>query len=402
MHVALVSRWYPPHTGFGGVAMHNHYLARALVRAGHRVTVVAARETADVPAVADDGGVRVLRVLDRDRPWLRRLPVVRRYARSAAQRRYSRRVAGVLEQLGRDDRPDVVEFADVGAEGYDYLRGRRRVPVVVRCHTPSFVLHRYYRPEEVPWARAGIEAREKACIARADGLTAPSADMADTIARECGLPAGRVEVIPNAVEVEPFVAAGGRRVGSDDCVILHVGRLDRGKGVEVLGQAIPEVLGRVPAARFVYVGADRPDGRGSTWRARLGDHFRARGVDGRVLFTGGVGPNELLDWYSRVDLAVVPSMIYESFSYTCAQAAAAGLPVVASRIGGIPDTIPDGVAGVLTEPGDAAGLAAALAGLAADPARRRALGAAGRRKAEAEFSSPAVAARVAAHYAAVR
>ena len=82
MHVALVCRWYPPHSGFGGVAMHNYYAARALVAAGHRVTVVAARWSADVPAVGQCEGVVVHRLLSRHRPWMHRLPLLGRHARS--------------------------------------------------------------------------------------------------------------------------------------------------------------------------------------------------------------------------------------------------------------------------------------------------------------------------------
>jgi glycosyltransferase involved in cell wall biosynthesis len=398
MHIALVCRWYPPHSGFGGVAMHNFYTARALVAAGHRVSVVAARWSADAPAVEQCDGVVVHRLLSRHRPWVHRLPVVGRHARGFVQGCYSRQVARALRELERSDPPDVIEFADIEAEGHAYLRGPAGCPVVIRCHTPAFVLHRYYRPEERPWATERIEARERACIGWAGALTAPSRDMARTIAAECGLPEGRVAVIPNALEVEPFVKAGrqaaGGRADGREVVILHVGRLDRGKGIAVLAEAIPEVLAEVPAARFVFVGQDRNDGQGGTWLARLDETLRRRGARDRVEFTGAVTQPELVAWYGRADVAVVPSLIYESFSYTCAQAAAAGLPVVASRIGGIPDTIPDNVAGIITDPGDARQLAAALVRLARDPDARRRLGAAGQEKAVREFNAPTVAAQL--------
>jgi starch synthase len=91
---------------------------------------------------------------------------------------------------------------------------------------------------------------------------------------------------------------------------------------------------------------------------------------------------------------VVPTLNYESFSYTCAQAMAAGKPVVASRIGGIPETVQDEVSGLLVPPGDPSELAAALIQLARDPARRCAMGEAGRAHARREFDAATVAARV--------
>jgi glycosyltransferase involved in cell wall biosynthesis len=395
MHLALVNRWFPPHTGLGGVAMHNYYLARSLVEAGHRVTVLAARWSPDVPAFEVAEGIKVHRLLVRHYPRLHRLPVAGRHMRSFLLARYSARVRRALRALEATDPPDVVEFADVEAEGHDYLRQRRRRQAVVRCHTPMFVLRRYHRPEERPWSTRRVEAREKFCIGRADGLTAPSRDMAQTIARECGVPEGCVAVIPNALDPAPFEEAGrlaaARTPGMDEVAVLHVGRMDRGKGMEVLGRAIPLVVREVPSVRFVLIGEDRPDGQGGTWRARLEALFRDRGVEDRVTFLGPLDQPEMTAWYGRADVAVVPSLIYESFSYTCAQAAAAGLPVVASRIGGIPETIEDGVAGILVDPGDVEQLAAALVRVARDAELRRRMGRAGRDKVRRDFAAAVVA-----------
>jgi glycogen synthase len=382
--------------------MHNYYLARALTKAGHRVTAVAARWSRDVPALEECEGVLVHRLLSEHRPRLHRLPMIGRRARAFVQWHYSRRVAKLLRDLDRSDPPDVVEFADIEAEGYAYLRQAQRRPVVIRCHTPVFVVDHYYQPEERPWNTERIEAREKFCIGFANALTAPSRDMARTIAVECGLPEDRIAVIPNALDVTPFLTSpqpnGASHVAEEVC-ILHVGRLDRGKGIAVLAEAIPQVLHEVPTARFVFVGQDRPDGHGSTWRHRLEEGLRSSKVMHRVAFAGPVAQPELIAWYRRADIAVVPSLIYESFSYTCAQAAAAGLPVVASRIGGIPETIPDNVAGIITEPGSAQQIASALICLARDGHLRRSMGAAGQEKAVREFNAPVVAQRMLNFYA---
>jgi glycogen synthase len=398
VHIALVCRWFPPHTGFGGVAMHFSYLARALVEKGHRVTVIAARWSPHVPPLEETDGICVRRLLFRHRSWMHRLPLAGRHMRSIVQARYSFRIRGMLVDLERSNPPDVVEFADVEAEGYAYLRRRRRCPVVVRCHTPMFVLGQYYQPEEMPWSIRNIEVREKYCIAHADGLTAPSRDMACTIARTCGLPQERIAVIPNALDIGPFEQVGRQadRCGTpaDEVVVLHVGRLDRGKGIDVLAEAIPLIVNEVRCARFIFIGDDRPDGHGGTWQARLRAKFRARGVSERVTFLGSLGQREMIAWYGRADIAVVPSLIYESFSYTCAQAAAAGLPVVASRIGGIPETIEDGSAGIIVEPGNVEQLASAIIRLARDPAQRRMMGRAGYEKASGDFVAQSVVQRI--------
>src|SRR5262249_43911226 len=185
VHIVLINRWYPRGgLGYGGIAAYNRALARALVRLGHRVTVIASRRSSDVPEFEEEDGVRIIRILVRDSSWIRRLPFLRRYARALGLLRYSARVARTLRQMQGVDAPDVVEFADVDAEGFVYLLRRRRARAVVRCHTPIFVLKRYHPAKEMQYGTGLTERLEKFCIRRADALTAPSHDMAHTIARE--------------------------------------------------------------------------------------------------------------------------------------------------------------------------------------------------------------------------
>jgi glycosyltransferase involved in cell wall biosynthesis len=392
MHIALVNRWYPPHTGYGGVAVYNYYLAHALVKLGHRVTIIAARWSEDVRALDDDNGVTVHRLLAPDHYRLRRLPLLKRYVRPLQQLLYSRKVARKLHQI---DQPDVVEFAEVNAEGFAYLRQSHQAGVVVRCHTPTFVLRNYYQAHEMDYDTTLTLAMEKFCIRRADTLTAPSQDMARTITRACRLSENSIAVIPNALDVDLFVPPKHRPATErNELTIIHVGRLDRAKGIEILAQAIPAVIKKFPQTRFIFVGEDRPDGRGSTWQQRLTTLFKQGGVDNHVVFTGGVDQPTLIDRYHQADMAVIPSILYESFSYTCAQAMAAGLPVVAARIGGIPETVDNEVSGLLVTPNHSAELAQAITRLAQDPALRAQMGRAGQQRAKQQFSADLVAGQV--------
>jgi glycosyltransferase involved in cell wall biosynthesis len=385
MHIVLANRWFPPHSGFGGVAMYNYYLSRALVQLGHRVTVISSRASADAPSQEEVDGVDVHRLLTRHPYRLHRLPFIGRYMRSIQELLYSYRVARRLRRLMAVDTPDVVEFAEVRGEGFAYLRRQDRVPVVVRCHTPTFVLRRYHRPDEMPYDTSLTEWMEKAAIRRADALTAPSRDMAETVARDCGLAAGRINVIPNALDVDLFSPDGPAEGKRDEVTVLHVGRLDRVKGIGVLARAIPSVVERAPDVQFVFIGAARSDHETATWGRRL-----ARAGEEQVTILGFLEEAEMRVWYQRADMAVVPSLNYESFSYTCAQAMAAGLPVVASRIGGIPETLDHGASGLLVEPGNVKALADALVRLVKEPNLSRNLGKAGQHKAAYEFDASRV------------
>ncbi len=369
--------------------MWNYALVRALTTLGHRVTVVTARHAEQIPAFEIRDGITFHRLLLRDRPRWRRIPLLGRYVREALQLAYARRVDKQLRILHRVQPFDVVEFADVNAEGFFYAR-RPETAVVVRCHTPTFVLKRYFQPAEMPYDTRLIGACEKDSIRRAVALTAPSRDMARVIADACALANGSICVIPNPLPAE-LLQAPAPPSKTDAFTALYVGRFERVKGIAILAAAIPRVVKQFPHARFIFAGYDRPTPRGTSQQAELEHQLVQAGARDNVEFLGAVEQAELAALYQTAAVCIVPSLLYESFSYTCAQAMAAGRAVIASRIGGIPETVTDGVTGLLFEPGDADALANAILELAENPARRIEMGEQGRAKAVREFDPMRVA-----------
>jgi glycosyltransferase involved in cell wall biosynthesis len=133
----------------------------------------------------------------------------------------------------------------------------------------------------------------------------------------------------------------------------------------------------------------------------LASFFAAQGLSDRVALRGFVAQNDLVALYHAADLCVVPSILYESFSYTCLQAMACARPVVATTMGGIPEVVIDGETGLLVPPGDAVGLAAALQRLIGDARLRSRLGRAGRERAVQLYAHRTVAQQNLAVYAEV-
>lgn len=368
-------------------------MAHAFCDLGHRVTVIATRSSEKIPAEREANGIHVQRLLVRDLYRLRRLPILGRYVRSAQQLLYSVRVNRALRELFLRDPFDMVEFAEVNAEGFFYARNPL-TPFVVRCHTPTFILKNYYTAREMPYDTAIISRAEKFLIRCASVLTAPSRDMARVISETTGVPLDRVAVVPNALTLTDFqLPNNSSPQHSNKITVLFVGRLERVKGVEVLAKAIPSVMGRVPAAHFVFVGDDLKSARGKSQRAELENYLSETNAHTHVEFVGGVDQATLLEWYRRADICVVPSLLYESFSYAAAQAMALGKPVIASRIGGIPETVDEGVNAILCDPDNAERLSDALVRLASDRDMRIAFGRAGRAKVEREFDAKKIAQR---------
>lgn len=390
MHIVLANQWFPPESGWGGVATYNYFIARAYRSMGHQVTVVASRTSPDLPAVQQSDGIRIHRLLVRDAYRLRRLPFVGRYIRPIQQLRYAATVDRVLRELHREQPIDIVEFADVNAEGFFYTR-TPQTAVVVRCHTPTFILARYYDRREMQFDTRIIGWCEKDMILRAHARTAPSRDMAQTVTAATGMPVERFSVVPNALGLDEFPNQPVSQSRRNTVSVLFVGRLERVKGVAVLAQAIPKIIANAPNVGFIFAGEDLRTARGTSQRAELEADFAVKGVQSHAEFTGAVDQATLINLYQRADICVVPSMLYESFSYTCAQAMAAGKPVVATRIGGIPETVDDGVSGIIVSPGNVGELAQATVRLACDPGLREQMGRAGRAKVAREFDAVHIA-----------
>jgi len=391
VHIALVNQWYPPESGSGGVAMHNYYLANACSKLGHRVTIIARRPSRDIPARSCVGGVSVLRISTPNLYRYRRVPLAGPHHRVLAALMYSWQVCRILAALHHQEPVDVVEFTDVNAEGFFWRQGWGRT-LAVRCQTPAFVLAQYYTPAESVYDPTLLGRAERQVIRRAEILFAPSQDMAAVISTACQLAPDRFHVIPNALDTQLF-SPRVRQRESREPTILFVGRLERAKGIQVLAQAIPQVCQHVPSVRFVIIGPDRPRPPDGSHRQFLEQSLAEYIASGHVELWGAISQPELIHAYHGADIGVVPSLLYESFSYTSAQTMACGLPVVASRIGGIPETLAQGACGLLVAPGSPRNLSEALIHLCRDPAKRRALGAAGRERAVTAFSSETVARR---------
>jgi glycosyltransferase involved in cell wall biosynthesis len=164
-------------------------------------------------------------------------------------------------------------------------------------------------------------------------------------------------------------------------MLLTVARLDaseRYKGMDLVIQALPQVLTAVPDTRYVIVG-DGDD------RPRLESLAQAVGVTEHVCFAGVKVGDELAKYYETCDVFVMPSRA-EGFGIVFLEAMAFGKPVIGGKHGGTPDVVRDGVTGFLVEYGDVDGLAARILSLLQDEGLQKQMGQAGRQYMEENFT----------------
>ncbi len=215
-----------------------------------------------------------------------------------------------------------------------------------------------YMPPPVGVERPGLRDRlayeivDAGLGRRSDALIIPSQALADEFTGRLRLPRQRITVIPNGVDRAPSVVPGGEEVGT-------LSLLEPVKDVSTFLRAAAILTGERPALRFLVAG----DGR---LRDALRREAAALGLTGVVDFPGFLERERALE---RLAVLVMPSVV-ENAPMAILEAMSAGVPIVASRTGGIPELVGD--TAQLVSPGDAPGFAAAIGSLLDDPRRARA------------------------------
>ncbi|HET9871162.1 MAG TPA: NAD-dependent epimerase/dehydratase family protein [Propionibacteriaceae bacterium] len=389
MHVALVSEHASPLAVLGGVDaggqnVHVAALAAGLAAGGERVTVYTRFDNLALPAqLRTAQGYDVVHVpagpaqpLPKDE-LLGHMPDFGRFLRGSWQQ----------------DRPDVVHahFWMSGVAAVE-AAGPLGIPVVQTFHALGSVKRRHQGSDDTsPSARIRLETELAQSVSRV--LATCSDEVAELV--RLGVPEDRVSVVPCGVDLDAFVprsrpeanepAEGSSRPTAR---VVTLGRLVPRKGFDTVIEAVAQL----PAVELLIAGGGPPAEAGTDLeRSRLLEVADRCGVGDRVRLVGQVQRADVPALLRSADV-VVCAPWYEPFGIVPLEAMACGVPVVATSVGGFLDTVVDRVTGLLVPPRDPEALAGALRTVLGSPQTRRAMGTAGRRRAEQRYSWTQVAA----------
>ncbi len=361
MRVLLAAQRFPP--AIGGVDRHVQALAERLPDEGIESVVV----TTD---------------LRTPRPWARfspaelppptRYPVFRHRPYFALPLPNDLGIVspGMLRRLGTEPGALIHAhgFAQFPTWAGALAAALRRLPLVVTPHSD---------PGRPHWGRAGFDALVRwGTLAPARRVIAET-EMERRFLVRIGVPADRLRVIPGGIDLSrcPPVPPGDRPP-TPRLRILFVGRVDFDqKGIDVLLEAAGRLARRTDLEWRIV---------GEIWvpRAELDDRCSRLSPSVRLTITGRRSETELDAEYRNADILVVPSR-FEPFGLVLLEGMARGLPIIASRVGGMPELVGESGSALWVPPGDPVALAEAIERLADDPALRRRMGSAGRPRAAA-------------------
>ncbi len=209
-------------------------------------------------------------------------------------------------------------------------------------------------------------------INQSDGLTAVSEYLKQETVEHFDIPAERITVIPNFVDTRIYDRARYRCLKkslgvSNEKVLMHISNFRPVKRVQDVVRIFAAVNEKIPS-KLIFVG-DGPDRPGAV------EEVGRLGLDRRVLFLGK--QDSVAELLACADLFLLPSAS-ESFGLSALEAMASGVPVIATKVGGVPEVVEDGVAGVLAEPGDIDTMTEAALAILGDPDKWRRTSAAAR------------------------
>lgn len=285
---------------------------------------------------------------------------------------------------------DVLHLTDYGASTFGRLAGwltqRPAIVQVISHHSPH---QRKGFPTYVELAYRALAPVTARALAISDSVK-------EFAVSRMGFASPEVEVLPYPLPRHSWTTPTPEQVAAvrarydipeEAAIVGAVTRFYPSKGIEHLVRAFADVLRQFPSTRLMLLGQGPQE-------ERLRALARELGIADGVLFAGF--QREAHAFVAAFDVAVTPS-IEEGFGLVALEAQALGVPVVASRVGGLPDIVLDERTGLLVEPADAAALAAAIARLLADAALRRRMGEAAMREAQ-RFSLDAYVGRLSEIY----
>lgn len=372
----------------GGQHVHVAHLAAALGALGHRVVVFTRRDDPAVPeCVPFAPGV-----------------VVRHLRAGPARPVCEDEVFPLMDEFAAGLRQGLAACRAEVVHAHSWLSGHAALAAAAGAGLPVVqTLHALGAVERRHGVIALTVARDRDAVERrlvreADRLIATcSAEHAELEALGCG--SGRVSIVPAGFDGDVFHPRSDERWFEVDRTagpveLVAVGRLLPRAGLADVVRAVADL----PGTRLTIVGGPRPDRlEGDPHHRELRELARGLGVAPRVRFTGGRPAAEVADVLRSADLFVAAPW-YQPFGIAPVEAMGCGVPVVATAVGGLLDTVVDGGTGVLVPPHDHVALAAMIEALARQPELRHELGARAAWRAHRRFTWPAVARSVADVY----
>lgn len=395
MKLLYISNEYPPETGNGGIGTYTKNCAEGMAARGHTVYVICRSESGERFTTTNCGVV-----VHRTMPGYYPLPSHRVFfpLRNLSYRAIPESLIRLAwanqayetytKEIVSKGTIDIVEYPECGGEGF-YFSNEKGLCKVARLHTPWEMVRKLDKIRQLPLDRALLSYIERNAARRASLVTSPTQALAGILKKSWNLP--QVIVIPNPILHRSYSMTEGNE-------LLFLGRIEYRKGAHILIEAYRRLCRHLtpPPLRLVGLPYGKlPDG------ADYGDYIARLIADipgnGSIEWVRGVKYPGVIDYLRRSSIALFPSL-WENMSYSCLEAMASGLAVVASNCGGFPEMITHGKTGLLVEAQSADALMEAVKSLILSPQLTKEIGSNARLHVSKQYSAESVCSKTETMY----
>ncbi len=274
---------------------------------------------------------------------------------------------------------DLVHFHG-GPGGIIFIKKVKDTPVIFTVHHTYY--QQYYLIPEQKWKYI-FSKFENISYKFADKIICVSENTRDILVKNYHIEKEKIEIIPNGVDINKF-----RPLNNIEKIrnsILFVGRLDERKGIKYLIKSIVLVKEMIPDIKLFIVGTGK-------LKKELEKFIILNNIKQNVKFLGRLSDKDLVEWYNRCEIVVIPS-IFEGFGIVAIEAMACKTPIIATNVPGLNSIIKNGENGLLVPPKDSRKLADAIVNLLNDCKLRRHLSVNGRKEVLKKFNWDIIAKR---------
>jgi len=369
LRIAFITHEFPPDTGKGGIGTYTAQTATLLAKQGWDVQVFCGSPTRNI--TEQSAGYIVHRILCEN------------------GNDFKEKVVAVFSKQQHEKAFDVIESPEINSNALFLKKKFAKLPLVVRLHAPNYLvesLKKYYVPFRSKlrfflgalrrgrwdlgyWKKYDFKNDPDYRFCQmADGITAPSQAMKDWVVQYWHMDAAKIKVIPNIYEPSAALLNIPINKETTNKQIVFFGRLNVLKGLVNATKVMAIILNKYKDWQFLVIGDDGPGPiPNSSMREWMQKELEQ--VKDRVSFNDGVAYELLPDKIAEAEIVLLPSL-FESFSYTAAEAMAAGKAIIGSKNAGMADLIENNETGLLVNPLSVSEIKLALENLIADEANR--------------------------------
>lgn len=339
MKICLISREYPPETGFGGIGTYVYQLAHGLTKKGHDVSVIT-QAMDEKDRIYKDKKVSVYRIKDQKVPFkgftrISNLLTNNWFSYYWHSRSVFKQIIKIIKKEGEFD---IIESPLWSGESLAYNKSIN-APLLVRLQTPIFKSQEIV--EKAP--DLTLEAVEQQCLKKATLIPSISKSVGTLIRKKYNLLENKIRVSYLGLDSPKLKKPLFK---NDSFKLLYVGRLERRKGIIEFIDALNEILSGNEKITLDIVGNDIPQAPGDILFKEYFNKTVNTNLQKRVRFHGYVTNAKVKNFYKNCDLLIAPSR-YESFGLIYLEAFSYGKPVIGTKAGGIPEVVRNNKTGLL-------------------------------------------------------